>query len=730
MLKRSLQTTCTIAVFVLLLGVSFLAGCSSKSVSDEVPQGTTVSVTTSPSQIENGQTTVVEATVSNGGIGLENQVVTFTAEPTTAGFFSPATDTTDASGIAATVFTATSTGSATIRVTVAGTSFNGTSSVQVNSTGQSGNGNIQITVTPSLLLANNSDTSVVAITVRDAAGNVAPDNTLIKITAGEKFVDVDGNGYWSNGIDTLVFDANGNGFWDAIGLIPSTATVSGGAGGATVNYISGPDAMTIYIKVTVNDNGIVSSAESQIQLSPNASINSIFLSADSINLVVKQTGGIETSLLRATGYDQNGNAVPEGLTINFIITDGPGGGEHFSNVGLGPYVAVTNSQGIATAPIHSGTISGTIRIRAYADTVLSNATQIMVSAGPPAYITIGAEKCNVDWWDDVAEILGVSAVVSDIYLNPVPDSTVVYFSTDEGTMKSHENRTKDLEGIANTKWISGTNVVTADGRVWIYCETAGGTVKDSSLFFNTHITDTLIVTGVPASMPADGTSKALVTVTGLDLNGNPVIGGTAFEAVANFLQVQGGSLDDGCYSSNDRVKITSVVLKTDNSMNGIADDGIGAVDIITYWSQAATSSYSITLTTGFAYLGNSRINGQASASLGEVITYNVTIADRFGNPLGDHSLVMTASGGTVSNGTQTTDSYGEANGFVWTAPGGAGSFTITVTDNDPRGGIVLTKRYCPNQDCDCRDLNGSRSVNIVWPSGNRPAAISVPINLS
>jgi adhesin/invasin len=679
---------------MVILGLTglFLGGCTSKSVLEETPQSTTVTVTASPSAVPYGSTAVVEARVEDQGTGLANQEVVFSVNPSNAGYFTPTVDTTDADGVAASIFTATSIGSAEITVSVNGTSISGSIDITVTESQQSGSGNVDVSVSPSLLLANGSDTSVVTITVRDDMAQPAPDSTLIKIVAGEKFVDLDENGYWSEGIDSLVFDANNNGQWDAIGLIPSTAITSGGTGTAVVNFISGNDAQTVYIKATVDDNGIKGSGEASLQLSPNATINSIFLASDSINLSVKQTGGIETALLYALGLDENGNPVPAGLTINFIITDGPGGGEHLGTVGYGPYQAVTNSQGVATAPIHSGTVSGTIRIRAYADTVLSNAAQVMVSAGPPAQIVVGSEFCNIDYWDNVGQKVEIVAVVSDIYMNPVNDSTVVYFTTDEGTMKSHEERTKDHEGTATTYWIAGTNVPSADGRVLVIAETAGGTVVDTGMFFNTHIPDTLIVTGVPASMPADGVTEAVVYVTGLDLNGNPVIGGTTFEADAFYLVVQGGTLDDGCYTSSDRVKIGSVTLLTDNSLTGGNDDGIGAHDVIYYWSGAALSTFNVALTTGTAYRGNSGINGLSSVTVGETVYYSVTIKDRFGNPLGDHTLNMTATGGVVTGATQETDSYGEANGFVWTAPDVAGDYTIIVTDTDPRGGIVLTKK--------------------------------------
>jgi len=681
---------------IFLLSVSVTAflmiSCSSKSVLNEPPTNTSVNVTASPSSIDINSTTVIEVTVSSNSTGLANQIVTFSVSPSTAGNISPAVDTTDTNGVAAAVFTATDTGAVSITASVNGTSLSGNVGISVTSTAQTGSGSINMSVTPSLLLANGSDTSQVTIMLRDANGQPAPDSTMVKIAAGEKFIDIDGNGYWSPGIDSLVFDGNDNGQWDAIGLIPSTAFTTGGTGNVVVNYISGNDALTVYIKATVNDNGIEGSIEQSVQLNPNASVNSIYLSADSMNLVVKQTGGIESSLLRATGYDVNGNPVPGGMTVNFIIIDGPGGGEHLGNVGYGPYTAITNSQGIAVAPIHSGTVSGTIRIRAYVDTVLSNATQILVSSGPPAHIVIGSEKCNVRDWDVVGDRVPIVAVVSDIYNNPVPDSTVVYFSTDEGTMKSHEERTKDMEGTATTVWISGNNVPDADGDVYIYAETAGGTVADTSMFFNSFYPDTLIVTGVPSSMPADGTSKATVVVIGLDINNNPVIDQTMFKADANYLTVQGGSLSDGCYSSSATVKIASQTLKVDHSTPGGNDDGIGAYDQVVYYSGASAFSYfTVALTTGIAYSGNSIINASSSVTPNEMVNISAIIKDRFGNPLGDHTLNMTASDGTVTGATQETNSYGEASGFVWTAPATAGSVTITIVDTDPRGGVVLTK---------------------------------------
>jgi hypothetical protein len=681
---------------VATIGVAFLMvfGCSSKNtVDNEIPTGSVISVAASPTSVETNETSVVEATVTANAVGLVDQAIYFSVSPSSAGTVTPQYDTTEADGVAATVFTASQEGAVVIQAQIVGTAVSSSVGLSVTQ-GSVGTGNVNVSVSRSLLIANGHDTSEVTVVVRDELGQPAADGTLIKLVVGEKFIDKDGNGYWSENIDSLLADANGNGVWDSYGQIPSTVTVSGGEGQATVNYISGDEAYTVYIKVTVDDNGLQGDAELSVQISPNSVLYSIYLASDSVTLSVAQTGGIETATLRATGYDTHGNPVSEGIPIVFAILDGPGGGEQVDTLDYGPDTAYTNNQGMATTTISSGTVSGTVRIRAYFGTVLSNATQVLIAAGPPEHIVIGASECNVAYWDNVADSVDIVAVVSDVYLNPVNDSTVVYFSCDEGTMMATQLRTQGGKGIATSAWFAGNNVPTADGLVWIYAETSGGTVRDSAVFLNTHLPETLVITGWQNSLLADGTSNFSIWIEAFDVNDNFVVGGTTFEAEANYLTVAGGAFQNGCFSASDRVKITSATLDFDASLTGANDDGIGAIDYVTYWAQGGAAITRVcTLLTGTAYSGNSQISGPSTAAPAEQVRFSVKIADRWANPLGDHTLNMTASGGVVTGGTQETDAYGEAYGFIWTAPAGEGDYNITVTDTDPRGGgMVLTKK--------------------------------------
>ena len=681
-------------VAVLSASLAFF-GCSDKSTLDtDSGNGTTqLTISASPTSVETNETSVVEATVSNSGTGVSGQVIQFSVTPSTAGAVSPEYDTTGTDGIAATVFTASQAGAVVVGAQVVGTAMSTTVGLSVSETTVEGaSGNVNVSATRSLLLANGQDTSHVTIVVTDELGQAAPEGTLVKIAAGEKFVDVDGNGYWSEGVDTLVYDVNGNEDWDAFGQIPSAATVTGTAGQVEVDYISGDEAQTVYIKVTVDEGGITDAAELSIQLSPDATLHSIYLASDSVSLSVQSTGGIETSQLRATGYDIHGNPMPEGVPIVFAILDGPGGGEQLDTLAYGPDTAYTNSQGTATTSISSGTVSGTVRIRAYSGTVLSNATQILIAAGPPENIVVGAEFCNVDYWDNVGEEVGIIAIVSDVYNNPVNDSTVVYFTVDEGTMMSHHVRTTERKGIATSTWFSGNNVITADGRVQVTAETAGGTVVGNVGFYNSHLADSLWLTGWDGELLADGESEFYATLEARDLNDNPVISGYSYEGRADYVVAADGTFEDGCNGSSDEVKVVSEVLTKDHSRTYVNDDGIGCIAWVTYIADGGASvSDSVIVHTAESYSANSTISGPTTAQPGEVLQFMVTVADRYGNPLGDHTMNMTAAGGTVTSATHETNSFGEASGFEWTAPATDGDYNIYVTDTDPLGnGMVLT----------------------------------------
>jgi hypothetical protein len=690
------------AAVMTLFSVSVLTGCESAktpATDGGISGGTSINLSASTTVLATASSALIEASVATDGSPNAGLLVTFSMSPTSLGNLSPSVDTTDGAGTAVCTFQATNSGTVTITASINGGAI--TRSILLTVTAGGGGGgtsNVQVSATPSLIFAGGGDSATLNIAVADAAGQPAPESTIVRLAAGEYFIDNDNNGTWSPGADSLVYDANANGTWDALGSIPAVVYTNS-SGTASARYASGPNAGTVYIKASVNDNGISGTKDIQVQVNPTTSIYSIYLASDTVQLSVKGTGGVEASTVRAIGYDVYGNRVPEGVAINFFIVSGPSDPgdpdkESLGNAGYGPYQAVTNGQGVAVAPIRSGFTSGTVRIRAQADSAISEATQVLVAAGPPYRIVVAGEECNVPFWRVVNGENKIIAIVSDEYNNPVNDSTVVYFTTDEGTVQATQARTFGHEGRAKSLWMSGMNIDAIDpGIVRIVAETGGGTVADTGYFYNSYVIDTLIVSGMPLTMNANASSKASVTVTGLDLNGNPVDFGTLYDAAGNYITVSGGSLEDGCASSSSGSTLTGKSLDLDYSLTGANDNGIGAVDTVAFYSKSgARTRFAVSLLTGSAYTGNSSIQAPGTAGISEQVRFFVRIADRWGNPLGDHTLVLTASGGTISGGTQETNEYGEADGFVWTAPATLGDYNLTITDTDPRGNITLVKK--------------------------------------
>ena len=691
-----------VPVFILslvLTGMFFISGCdkdpgttsSGGGGTDDVNLSTPV---VSPSELMTGGTSVVEVFATDAASDpIEGLSVEFVVSPSGGGYFTPPAAVTNANGLASTVFTASLNGSMSI-----GASADGAQSPYANisvSASQQTSGNMEIIVTPSLLTADGSSNATVTITVEDDQGNPAPNGTLVKLTAGERFVDVDGNGYFSTG-DSLTFDYNANEVWDPVGFISATATTTDGA--AIVDYTSGTEATTAYIKATVSGTGdFDGSVETSIQLTPNAEIYAIELSSDVTGLQVRHTGGIEMTDFDAICYDVHGNTVPEGIAVTFTITDGPGGGENIAGQGYGPVTAYTNSKGVATLPVWSGTISGTIRMYASAGPVLSTATFLTVYAGPPYYLGVGSDFCNMDGWNTINREMYINATVSDFFHNPVQDSVAVYFTVDEGIIDAY-NITSDSTGVASA--IFRTGPPQDDGIVWVWAETSGGTVVGSTFFYNSYIPAVINLNISPLQLLATGESEATFWADVRDLNNNYVVDGTEVEAKARYGTAGGGSTEDGCNASVFEGSYHSTVLKQDFSVTGGDDDGIGAVDLITVRSGFVSNSIAITLLTTEAFFEESELTLDASSvSYGATgIPIRAIIKDRYGNPLADHTLTATISAGSIVPGTavQETNGFGEAFGFKFNAPAdstGGKTAVISVSDSDPRGsGLTMTAK--------------------------------------
>jgi len=674
---------CAISLVLLIF-----MGCSKKSTTGTEKKVLIKSIAALPASIQKGHTSMVDVVVEDdAGRAVSGARIAFSVAPPTIGYCSPSVDTTDAMGSAATVFTSTDFGTATIQANVEGV-VSKTVEIDVVTSGGTAKP-LTIELTPAFIKADGISTSQVKVTVSDSTGNLADDGTMVKFAAGEKFEDTDGDGYFTEGIDQLKYDVNKDGRWNPIGFISPYALTKNGE--VTVIYVAGLRTGTAYIKVTSRPGGNFLQGDADILLIPTDSVAYIVLLPDQAKIQVQGTGGVEAAQVRAICYDDYGNRVGADFPVEFYIINGPGGGEALNGVPSDSITIKTNTYGEAAVTLSSGTKSGPVRLRAKLGTVLSSSTLITICAGPPTDISLGVTPCNIRGWDINCVKAAICACVVDVYGNPVPDSTSVHFGTEEGLVSCCD---KTKQGCAYSTYLSGDPRI--DGKALIWAETWGenGIISDTCL---------LIVSGPPASVTfltyphtllADGISKGDVKADVRDVNNNFIVDHTAVEMKTQFGSVVSGTTSDGCYASQYETELISEVLAQDYSVTDpYLDDGIGVINALTAKCGFAASSVTVTFLTGYTYSKNCEISMEGTIPHGSTVPVVVIIKDRYGNPLGGHHVVAdqaNTSGGTVS-GNAYTNAYGEASNFVFTATTDLAvkSAVVAFCDLDPRGGVCI-----------------------------------------
>ena len=683
-------------VLILLVIAILMAGCSKKST-EAGEEAVIIKSLYAPSSVQNGQTGVVDVEVKDDKDQSVSGVrVSFSASPASIGYFTPTMDTTDENGLAASVFTATGLGTATIQVGAEGAQSK-TAEIEIVSAGETTK-RIEIEITPGWLPADGISTSTVKATIRDSTGSLVKNGTIVKFVAGEDFGDVDGDGYYTEGVDQLKYDTNGDGKWNPIGVIAAYASTQNGI--VQVTYTAGLRTGTAYIKVTTGPAGQQVQDYNTILLVPTETVGYIVLTPDHSIIQVKSTGGVEATQVTATCYDNNGNRVDKDFPVEFYLISGPGGGENLDGKDVYPVTINSNSYGEAHVTLSSGTKSGTVRMRAKVGNVLSTSTVVTICAGPPFDISVGVTPCNIRGWDVNCVEANICACVVDVYGNPVPDSTAVHFSTEEGMVYCCD-RTES--GCAYSKYISGDPRNDGLAIIWAETESQTGLVRDSTILIVSGPPDSVTFLTYPHSLLADGISKGDVVVEVLDVNDNFVVAQTPVKMKTNFGSVADGMTSDGCYASLYETELRSQVLVQDYSVtNPYLDDGIGAVNVLTAKSGFVSSSVNVTFLTVYTYSKNCEIDMEAKVPHGAKVPIVVIIKDRYGNPLGGHKIVADQSQTTngVITGTGYTNAFGEATGFTFTASTDISLETaiITLCDEDPRGGVCLAKKIELSED--------------------------------
>ncbi len=340
--------------------------------------------------------------------------------------------------------------------------------------------NSTLVAVPINIEANNSDTSVVTLTLKD-------DNNIPVTGQDVTFL---------SPLGTLsAMTDSGNGVYTATltaGTVSGTTAVSSNINGSALDMTPAT--------VTLNGN------------SGELSITHSMLVAAPVNI---EANGSDTSVVTLTLRDSNNNPVT-GQTVTFAGT-------------LGTLGAVTEgSSGVYTATLTAGIMVGTSSI-----TASVNSTALGVT---PATVTLNGDSGNLSATNStlVAAPVNIEANSSDTSVvtltlrdnnnNPVTGQTVVFTST-LGTLG---NVTEQASGVYTATLTAGTVSGVASLSVSVNSNALGVTPATVTLngdSGNLSTTNSTLV-AAPVNIEANSSDTSVVTLTLRDNNNNPVTGQT------------------------------------------------------------------------------------------------------------------------------------------------------------------------------------------------------------
>ena len=428
---------------------------------------------------------------------------------------------------------------------------------------------------------------------------------------------------------------------------------------------------------------------------------SVTLVPDLPEIAVRGTGATEQTLLRARVFDCRDLPVGAGEQVAFVIAAGPGGGESFTGCECDSVVILTDATGTAEVTLRAGTRSGTVEVRARAPSSVGVAAHspVAIAAGPPAFLSVGVEKCNVLTCLRVADSNPGVALVYDMYHNPVRDGTVVYFTANYGMVRGRTElgSSTTQRGEATFEWL--TTGWPECGIVTLTASTLGGGLQNTVSFIGSgpaYSARFVAPADSLVSLNADGATELPLRIEVLDFNGLFVLPADV-ELTATYGKV--GSIkksDDGCNASIAKAIYTAPVLARDFSYTPAdsSDDGIGGIDSVPVSAGFGPEGdlLRVQLLTGPASALKSVLDLPTSMRPGDLTFFTITVKDAWGNPLGGHRLMITATGGGITAGG-VTDSYGVVGGLSFIAPAAPTTVHVEVRDMDPArsGNMILRK---------------------------------------
>ncbi|MCD4829538.1 MAG: hypothetical protein K8R90_08955 [Candidatus Cloacimonetes bacterium] len=214
-----------------------------------------------------------------------------------------------------------------------------------------------------------------------------------------------------------------------LGDIPASAATDT-SGTATVSFSSGVEAGLATVTAACDS----ASANAAIVIASDE-VSRIQFPPDAIEIDQQGTGGVESAPLQVYLLDMSGNMITDDMTVWFTFALTPPDEAHIDGVVYAPgdSVGVPVFNGLATASINSGTVSGPITVEAYTyneagERISSTKGNIVIKAGLPEDIELGIGEYDTGTaYGSGLWQVGISAYVTDSNSNAVTNGTAVFF---------------------------------------------------------------------------------------------------------------------------------------------------------------------------------------------------------------------------------------------------------------------------------------------------------------
>ncbi len=164
-----------------------------------------------------------------------------------------------------------------------------------------------------------------------------------------------------------------------------------------------------------------------------------FVSATPENIALKGAGGAgrpETSVIVFKVLDENGGYLA-GVTVNFSFATNVGG------LTMDPTSSVTNADGLAGTYVTAGNIPTSVRVIGTVDigteelTTMSSSLVVSTGVADQNSFSLSVSSFSPEGWNFDGETVTLTIMAADHFNNPVPDGTMVYFTTEGGAIDSY-----------------------------------------------------------------------------------------------------------------------------------------------------------------------------------------------------------------------------------------------------------------------------------------------------